>query len=1000
MRAAAGWLLGLPAEQPRAYRRLRAIRERIWTRIAPLDATILTSPEPTAFGDWRASDFRPIRPGTAWGDVFECGWIHLTGPAATDPRAEVLLGLRGESLVHDATGGVLDATSTVFLQGDLPHPGGRFRTIRGVDATQPIDLYADATYNGLLLYPVGRARFHGAHLAVRDDDAYALYFDVLTLTVLAGRTDDDALRRSLRAALDASWRAFRGGDLAAARARLAPALAGPATDPLEYTAVGHGHLDMAWLWPLRETHRKSARTYARQLASIERHPGYVYGTSQPQQLQWMRDERPALFARLRDAIRAGGVEAQGSFWIEPDTNLPSGESLIRQAIVGRRFWQRELGLTDAQLRLCWLPDTFGYSGALPQILRGTGMEWFQTIKLAWNEVNDFPHRTFRWAGIDGSEVLVHMPPEGDYNSRAAADGLLQGLRQHPERDMGTALLVYGGGDGGGGPSEVHHEVLDREIGPAGAGIAGLPRVRRGSASDLFARLAEQDVPHRHQGELYLERHQGTYTTQAATKRWNRTLERLLHDVEALAAALGPDVRTRVRDELEPVWQEALLQQFHDILPGSSIARVHRESVAAFERLAGVVEARIAALVDALPEAEGVAALNLAPVARDEPVRVDGAWMRAVVPPYATAALVPEPEHPELVADARGLANGVLTLRFDDATGAIVSMVDAGGVEHAGDGLNRLVLHRDPFQLPFDAWDISAKAAAAPGRPLRVVRRSWHVDGPRAVRRHVLEGPRVRIEQDVVLEAGSSLVRFETRVDWRQTHRMLRAEHRPTRSGDEALCEIQMGHIRRPTTDRDSVERAQFEVVAHRWLAVEDETGAGFAMLNDGKYGHRAKHGLLSLNLLRSPTFPDRTADRGEHAFAYAVRPYAPGALHDVIADGYRMQAPPRIVRGRALAPLVDASDPGVIVETIAPAYDSDGVVVRVYESLGRATTTAIETSLPHGAAWRTNMLERRVDAAGAPATSASPADLSAVTLRPFEIATFVLASSATGARAS
>lgn len=994
MRAAASWLLGLPVEQPAAYRRLLAIRERIWTRIAPLEASILTSAEPTPFGAWRPHDFRPIRPGTAWGDVFECGWLHLTGPAATDPRAEVLLGIRGESLVHDADGSVLDATTTVYLQGDLPHPGGRFRAIRGVATSRPIDLYADATYNGLLLYPVGRARFHGAHLAVRDEEAYGLYFDALTLTMLAGHTDDAALRRSLRAALDEAWRTFRAGDLAAARAALAPALAEPATDPLEYTAIGHGHLDMAWLWPLRETHRKSARTYARQLRSVEQHAGYVYGTSQPQQLQWMRDQHPTLFDRLRRAVAAGGIEAQGSFWIEPDTNLPSGESLIRQAIVGRRFWQRELGVSDERLRLCWLPDTFGYSGALPQILRGTGMEWFQTIKLTWNEVNDFPHRTFRWAGIDGSEVLVHMPPEGDYNARAAADGLLKGLRQHPERSMGTALLVYGGGDGGGGPSEVHHEVLDREIGADGAGIAGLPRVRRGSASDFFARLAELEVPHRHEGELYLEKHQGTYTTQAATKRWNRTLERLLHDVEALAAALGPEVRERVRDELEPVWQEALLQQFHDILPGSSIARVHRESVAAFERLAGVVEARIAALTEELPAVEGVAALNLAPVARDEPIRVDGAWMRAVVPPYATAALVPEAEHPELVADASGLANAVLALRFDDATGAIVSMVDADGVEHAGAGLNRLMLHRDPFQIPFDAWDISAKAAAAPGRPLRVVERSWHVDGPRAVRRHVLEGPRVRIEQDVVLEAGATLVRFETRVDWRQRHRMLRAEHRPSRYGDEALCEIQMGHIRRATTERDSVERAQFEVVAHRWLAVEDEDGAGFAMLNDGKYGHRAKHGLLSLNLLRSPTFPDRTADRGAHAFTYAIRPYAPGALHEVIADGYRLQAPPRVVRGRALAPLVRASTPGVVVETVAPAYDSDGVVVRIYESLGRATTTAIETSIPHRAAWRTDMLERRVDAAGALAPTAEPADLSDVALRPFEIATFVLESAA------
>ena len=441
----ASWLFGLPVQQPREYRRLMRIRNRVYTPVVRLDAEIIRSAEPIPFDDLDRTAFRRLRPGTRWGRVFDCAWLRITGdvPAGVQ-NPVVMLGIRGEGLAHSPDGELLDSVSTVFQQGDLPQSGGRYRPVRNVDiSTGNVEFFADVTYNGWILYEVGRAVYHGAHLATRDEEAFALYHDYLTLLVLAGATEDAALEAELRRALRDAYARFTASDVGGARAALAAQLSAPSTSDFVYSAVGHGHLDMAWLWPLRETRRKAARTYVRALNTIDRRDDYIYGTSQPQQMAWMQQRHPALFDRMRRAVADGRMELQGSFWVEPDTNLPSGESLVRQALVGRRFLQEEFGLADDQLRLCWLPDTFGYNGNLPQILRGTGMDWFQTIKLAWNTVNDFPHRSFLWQGIDGSTVLVHMPPEGDYNSRGAADNLLTGLKKYPEIALNTALLVYG-----------------------------------------------------------------------------------------------------------------------------------------------------------------------------------------------------------------------------------------------------------------------------------------------------------------------------------------------------------------------------------------------------------------------------------------------------------------------------------------------------------------------------------------------------------------------------
>lgn len=964
-------LPGLVDKHPVHGRRLRDIRRAVYRRIGDLDVDVIRSVEPIPFAEIDTDSFRPISPGAVFGGALESAWLRIRGHVPQEESGTVaMLGIRGEGLVYSADGDVLDSTSTVWIQGDLPHAGGKFRAIRHELAPGTVELYADIAFNGFLFFGTGKGVFHGAHLAARDDAAQRLYYDYLTLFVLAVSTEDAALAGELDGMLAAAHKEFANGDVHAALTALAGPLSQPSHGDFAYSAIGHGHLDMAWVWPLRETRRKAARTYTNALNTIERHPGYIYGTSQPQQLAWMQRDQPAIFERVKDAVASGRIEPQGGFWVEPDTNLPNGESLVRQALVGRRFWSDELGVPPERMRLCWLPDTFGYSGNLPQILSKSGMDWFLTIKLAWNRINVFPHRTFRWAGIDGSSVLVHMPPEGDYNSRGAADGLLRGIHQYPEKDLGSALLVYGAGDGGGGPGEVHLEVTERE-----RSLRGLPTVEPSTAHDFFEKLDALEIAHTHSGELYLETHQGTYTTQGAIKRLNRVVERKLHNAEALAVLTGSDSRL----VLEQHWRDVLLNQFHDIIPGSSIERVNREAVETYERIERDLDRYAGELVGRLPREDAApSAVNLTSFPRDEHVRVADRWHRAHLAPYSAGALTPADATPELRFSSDAITNGLITVRFG-VDGEIVSFRGPDGAEASGDGLNRLVLHRDPFQFPFDAWDIDQGYHRRTPRTLTASEVETRVDGPTVRRRHIYRFSKSVIEQDVVLEAGSPLVRFETRVDWHESHKMLRAEFRPTRYADSVRCEIQFGHIERVTTERDSVEAAQFEVCAHKWIATEDEQG-GFALLNDSKYGHRAKNGLLSLNLLRSPTFPDKTADRGIHRFVYAMMPFESGDLASVVREGYRLNNPLLIADGAVFDSALSTSDPGVVIETVKPAERGEGVIVRLYESLGRATTTELRTTLARTGAVETDLLERVV----------GPADLGQLTFTPFEIKTILL----------
>jgi alpha-mannosidase len=603
------------------------------------------------------------------------------------------------------------------------------------------------------------------------------------------------------------------------------------------------------------------------------------------------------------------------------------------------------------------------------------MEYFSKIKLAWNRVNVFPHQSFHWQGIDGSTVLVHMPPEGDYNSTAQPKSLLKAWNRYSSRDLGKALLVYGAGDGGGGPDEAHLELLKRQ-----RNLAGLPAVKDSSAEDFFEELRLSGVKDTWRGELYLETHQGTYTSQGRNKYYNRLCETLLHNVEALsAAALSTRKPVYPRADLDEIWRELLLYQFHDIIPGSSITRVNREAVAGYTAMAARLEEYIAGALALIGKDKAPVLVNLTSFARDEYLEKDGKWLHAVIPPYAAAEAEPA------AAVAAGLSftndtlsNGKLTLRFG-RSGEIASCKNAAGRELAARGLNHLILFTDKFTIPFNAWNIDPAYRRRPKKRLKPVSAMNKTDGPWLVRTVRYRTGKSSIEQKVMLREGSDTVRFETVVEWHEKHKMLRAEFFPADYADKVKCEIQFGHIVRSTTENNPVEKEQFEVCAHRWAAVENG-GRGFAVLNNCKYGHRIKNGLISLALLRSTTFPDKEADRGTQRFTYAFCPFENGDLTKVIREASRLNNPPLLSDCGAFESIAETSSPQVIIETVKPAENGKGAVLRLYESLGKEAAVSLHTRIPHSAAFFADMLEN----------PGEQADLSSLHFSPFEIKTVIV----------
>jgi len=735
----------------------------------------------------------------------------------------------------------------------------------------------------------------------------------------------------------------------------------------ELSAIGHAHIDTAWLWPLAETERKCERTFSTQTAYMDAYPEYTFACSQAYQYQIIKERNPDLYARICACVKRGQFVPVGGTWVEPDCNIPSGESLARQFLFGQRFFQAEFGQRCPEF---WNPDVFGYNGQLPQIMRLAGIKWFLTQKLSWNQFNRPWHQTFVWEGIDGSEVLAHFPPADAYNTEVKVTDLVRHAGEYKDHDRSRhGMLVYGYGDGGGGPTKTMLETLRRT-----KDLQGLPRSTMRN-SRAFFELLEKDCtdPARQIGELYFEFHRGTYTTQAAVKKGNRKSEFLLHDVEFLATIVAAQTGGYPRQEIDALWQTLLLNQFHDILPGSSITEVYQDTAKDFARIRTEGERlRAEALITVVStssDPEKWVAVNTLGFPRNEvAARPDGTLVYVNAPSYGIGVVTKAaPDKVSLVANGPDfiLENAHLRAKLS-ADGTLRSLVDqATGRESLAGPANQFCIYRDEPNA-HDAWDIDPQSLETEkicpaAHAAEAVESGDLRAGVRFQRQLTQTSAAV---QTISLSANARRLEFHTEVDWHEQHKLLKVAFPVDVRAMNATYEMQFGCVERPTHYNTSFDLARFEVPGHKWVDLS-EPGFGVALLSECKYGFSTFVNVIRMTLLRSTTHPDPIADQGQHEFSYALMPHAGSwQAAGVVAEAYRFNVPPLIYPGVAPAKSWASVDHAhLVLDTIKRAQDSDAVVLRLYEAHGRRGQATVRVALPFSSAVLCNLLEDELEPA-------------------------------------
>ncbi|TQF01607.1 alpha-mannosidase [Kitasatospora acidiphila] len=990
------------------------IRPAVYPESVPLQVGIWTAPgEPVPVAEGLAAPRTPLTVGQAWGAPWGTSWLTVSGIVPADwagRTVEALLDLGfDENMPGFQCEGLVYRTDGTPVKGLNP----RNQWVRIVDSAsggETVELHIEAAANPVILdyHPflptdLGDKATAGSapqykitrmDLAVFDPVVYELVLDLEVLGELMAELPADGARRwellrAVERALDAVDLQDVNGTAPAARAELAGVLAAPAVPSAHrISAVGHAHIDSAWLWPLRETVRKVARTCANMTALVAEHPEFIYTMSQAQQYAWIKEHRPEVYAEVKKAVAEGRFVPAGGMWVESDTNMPGSEAMARQFIHGKRFFLDEFGVENEE---AWLPDTFGFTAGLPQIIKAAGSKWLLTQKISWSQINTFPHHTFWWEGIDGTRIFTHFPPIDTYNCSMKGSEIAHAARNFKEKGRAShSLAPTGWGDGGGGTTR-------EMVGKAARlrDLEGSATVRWERPAEFFAKAqAEYPEPPVWVGELYLELHRATLTSQARTKQGNRRSENLLREAELWAATAA--VRCGLPypyEQLDRIWKTVLLHQFHDILPGSSIAWVHREAEATYARVAEELEELIGASQRALAgDGSSEIAFNSAPHDRGA-VPAGGAATVAPAPGSCTAE--PSPD------GGFTLSNGLVRVAVD-ARGLVVSLYDVAAGREAvapGTAANLLQLHPD-FPNMWDAWDVDQFYRNTGTDLTDADSVVLAADGPQAVAVQVTRSfGKSTVLQTLTLTAGAKRLDLDTEVDWHETEKFLKVAFPLDLHTDRYAAETQFGHLHRPTHTNTSWEAAKFEACNHRFVHLT-EPDWGVALVTASTYGHdvtrtvrtadRGTTTTLRASLLRAPRFPDPHTDQGRHVFHHALVPGA--TIADAVREGYRINLPERRVSGsNAVEPLVTVNQDAVVVSAVKLADDQSGdLVVRLYEAHGARSRARLRTSFPVARVDGCDLLERP--------QHQLPLDGEGIelTLRPFELVTLRLTRTTTG----
>ncbi len=779
--------------------------------------------------------------------------------------------------------------------------------------------------------------------------------------------------------------------------------------------TGHAHIDLAWLWPVAETRRKARRTWSTQLWLMDRYEDFIFNQSSAQAYKWIEQDDPALFERIGKAVKDGRWEPVGGMWVEPDSQVSGGEAYVRQAFYGQRYFMEKFGIRNDT---AWLPDVFGFSSGVPQILLGAGIENFFTIKVTWSEANPFPYDLFIWEGLDGSKVLAHTfnNPAGGYNgvvepvSTFTTWKNFTGKRWHDQ-----TMLSFGWGDGGGGPSEDMLEKYDRL-----KDFPALPHLEMGKVEDFFRTLPVEGIP-TYKGELYLELHRATLTTQALTKKLMRQGEHRLAEAETLAALASLQGASYPHERIDSAWEDLLLNQFHDILPGSSIHEVYEDT---HPQLQAVVDTAVDVRNTAIREhyGDGNGAWAVVNPTLDErsftfvlPKDADVGGMHhqqvedgilvhnpaELLGGLETRVISAESEVTDSAASAEqvrasGSKDGYTLenalVRVDiGADGTLHSVLDKRtDRETLSERGNQLWAYVDKPRA-WDAWDIDETYEEIGEEITAVDAIELVEEGPlRAAVKVTRSWRSSRFEQIYRLTSESSRVDIATKIDWHERLMLVRALFPTTVHTHEATFETLYGVHKRPTHRNTAWDRSRFEVSAHRFVDLS-EPEYGVALLNDAKYGHSVYGGTIGVSLVRGPLHPDPFADEGEHTFTYALFPHEGDWIEGgVTAEARALNAPlvTVSVSEKAIASPAFITNDGVRLGlgALKKAHDREGLVLRVYEQHGIRGETSLTFGRPVTSVTRTNLLEEDADGADI----IHEGDTLRFTVRPFEIVTLLL----------